>query len=97
MASARHWKAPTLGQPRLLQAILRNGFKNPLGAFVILSIFGLPLAAFLAAAAPPGSALRTAAALAARPLAAGRAVGASVECWVIANHANRLLSEDVHG
>lgn len=77
--------------------ILHNGFKNPLGACVILSIFGLPLAAFLATAAVPGSMLHTVGAMSYLPLAVGRAVGASVECWVIANHAGLLLGEDVDG
>lgn len=71
-------------------AIFANGFKNPLGALVIGSIFGLPLACYLAASLPSHLALTAATWV----LVLGRALGLYAEASVTWAYLSRVLGED---
>ena len=100
--------APSTPPARPLQAVMRNGFRTPLGVLTVAGLFGCPLwlwarrvAAGLNSAANPGQG----------PLAQliqllawggwgwvvvpGRLVAAAVELWVVYRHLSRLAQQDV--
>lgn len=82
--------------PRLVTTIFANNFRNPLGTWTLLSIFGLPLALFLLSSgtiSSPG--IDDFLTILMLFLFAGRAVGMVAEIWIIRGHVRRLLILDV--
>mmetsp|Transcript_2261 Transcript_2261/g.4577 ORF Transcript_2261/g.4577 Transcript_2261/m.4577 type:complete len:232 (+) Transcript_2261:33-728(+) len=96
-ARSGHWKSAVKdpGMPRLLQAIFSNGFYNPVGAWVVLSLFGLPAVIGLRstpqfAAHPVSPVLDVLLVL----LAIGRALGAAAEVVLVQRTAQWLVALD---
>lgn len=99
-STATHWKETQEDTPWLQRVMFRNSFRNPLGIFVMISIFGLPIVIYAKAvheALPfiPLMAFFT-------PLldllfwsmVAGRLLGMTIESYVIRSHLRRLLLSD---
>ena len=98
LATGVHWKHARAESPQvpwLLSTMFANGFKNPLGAWVILSIAGLPMVMYVATLAwdwiPPELFLPVAALL-----VLGRALGVMAETYVVSQHIYLLLDLDLN-
>ena len=98
LATGVHWKVARSGSPQvpwLLRTMFANGFKNPLGAWVILSIAGLPMAMYVATLPwdwiPPLLFLAVAG-----TLVLGRVLGIMAETYVISQHIHLLLDLDLN-
>lgn len=70
---------------------MRNGFKNPAGAFVVVGLMGCPL--WVWARRWIHGVIWTSWAVG-TPLVAGRLLGAAVEVWILRAHLRAILLED---
>mmetsp|Transcript_15418 Transcript_15418/g.42457 ORF Transcript_15418/g.42457 Transcript_15418/m.42457 type:complete len:229 (+) Transcript_15418:86-772(+) len=80
------------GAPPFVAAVMRNGFRSPLGAATIAGLHFLPLWIWLTPQLPPGH-LRYSLPLGV-VLVGGRVAAAIVEVWVILRHANTIIVRD---
>lgn len=71
---------------------MANGFKTPLGCYVVAGLMGLPLWVWVRHLMP-GSWL--ASPLIGGALLPGRLAGACVEAWVVIHHLASILEQDV--
>ncbi|XP_070685816.1 uncharacterized protein [Pempheris klunzingeri] len=91
--SGDQWKDSFTSSPRLIRAVMANGFRTPLGTWVVSGLHCLPLWLYGCRwgllCLPPwiqaGGALL---------LAAGRLLALSVEVWCIWRHIERLTSNE---
>jgi len=77
--------------PYWVKAVMRNGFKNPSGVFVVVGLMGCPLWLW-ATRWLPGTAYSSL--LLGVPLIAARCVGAALEGWIVVTYLAALLNED---
>lgn len=94
-----HWKTARLDQPHLVRLIMSSNFKNPLGVYVLASIFLLPaaLAILLHPAEPLAWVLSDdLAKLLVAVLVGGRLFGLLAESWFVLYYVQQLLHMDPH-
>nr|XP_033487514.1 uncharacterized protein si:ch1073-145m9.1 [Epinephelus lanceolatus] len=96
-ARGDQWKSSFITSPQLIQAIMANGFRTPLGTWVVSGLHGLPLWLYGCQwgllthwlFVPPWIQ-----ALGTLLLAAGRLLALSVEIWCIWTHIEYLTNEE---
>jgi phosphatidylglycerophosphate synthase len=82
LAGTHHWKDAAADAPKPIQAFFANGFRNPLAAWGMAGVFGLPVLCYIRFALPsllPSPVLRGLAAL----LAGGRLLSLAVEAYFL--------------
>ncbi|KAL7400321.1 hypothetical protein ABVT39_010234 [Epinephelus coioides] len=96
-ARGDQWKSSFITSPQLIQAIMANGFRTPLGTWVVSGLHGLPLWLYGCQwgllthwlFVPPWIQV-----LGTLLLAAGRLLALSVEIWCIWTHIEYLTNEE---
>jgi hypothetical protein len=77
--------------PRLVSAVMYNGFFNPLGAYVIGGVHGLPLALYMYSMAPYS--FQWFSLLAAYVLTPARIIAGIAEIWFIYAHIDHMVQD----
>lgn len=84
------WKSSFSSSPRLIQAIMADGFRTPLGLWVVSGLHGLPVWLYVCGGGAVGSWLQTAGTLL---LTAGRLLALTAELWSVWTHIGHLTRE----
>lgn len=90
------WKTDCFaGAPSYVTAVMRNGFRSPVGAVTMAGLHFLPLWLWLSFRLPAKTAItRCAVGLIGAILIVGRMLAGAVEVWVIARYFNAILVRD---
>lgn len=97
-ARGDQWKTSFSSSPRLVRAVMSNGFRTPLGAWVVGGLHGLPVWLY---ACQQGSPSRWVdlplwiQAVGTLLLSAGRLLALSAEIWCIWTHIKQLTSDEL--
>eukprot|EP00051_Salpingoeca_urceolata_P032924 m.18076 g.18076 ORF g.18076 m.18076 type:complete len:227 (-) comp5616_c0_seq1:51-731(-) len=92
-----HWKRDFETAPGWVQRVMHNGFRTPIGSFVIAGIHVLPIWLFVRQTALDASLFGLSEFVSLAVLAllvAGRVLGAAVEVWVLVTHSRALCKDN---
>ncbi|XP_029963898.1 uncharacterized protein LOC115400274 isoform X1 [Salarias fasciatus] len=90
------WKSSFSSSPRVIQAVMADGFRTPLGVWVVSGLHGLPVWLYLCGGGGDGGVLEVSWWLQAAGmllLAAGRLLALTAELWCLWTHIKHLTRD----